>query len=143
MHRIDRDLLNDIDLIFSNQQKTDDLIKYVRENEPDFYAFIQERTGSFTHDFAKKLNLSYTDSNYFANILMCSFLFGYILYECDLERRISNLNMGNKFDMWMNGKLSSKYYKYSMDKLTSTSTLYTAKKNFLDRIKKQNLMSSK
>ena len=134
---INKDFLSNIDGIISQSQKLDEWFTFVKQTEPAFFDWIQNKTSTVISEFGNKYKMFYPDLNQLAFYIVSSFIVGYMVKNELSSTWIKDLMENNtgQFDKFRKGWLPGKFYKYSTKITDKSSTLYLAKVNHLDHIK--------
>lgn len=138
---IDSSILETVDNLFSNSAEFEKWVEYVKLKENNFYEWIQSKIGIFLKELSLNSNISLITANLIAARFFYAFLSGYVISYLIDEKKIApllrNKTTDEKIEDWLNGRMSSNFYKYSLKGLDKNSFAYKAKKAFMKNLERK------
>lgn len=135
---VSRKELKELDRIFGEPAEIDKWMGYLKQKELNFYTWIQERSGGAISHINKHLDLKISDANGLAHTLLCAFLGGWLISYMKRENKIKEMlkTPEKEFERWLDGKLPSTFYNYSIKGIDNSDALYRAKTTHINLLKK-------
>ena len=133
--------LNRIKEMVKDQDILNDYLTLLKHDEPEYYHWSYKMAGKFISDLNDKTagSLPMGLASGLAHAFLIAFTSGYMVYKFEMEdnlndkvRDIDDTDDGH-FKQWLDGKLPSKYYDYTLRGLKKDSSKYIALKNFRER----------
>src|SRR4030042_1181145 len=138
---ITKRMIEDAENVIYDMDKFDEWMKFLSSVEPEYFDFLNTITGKMVTRISQNIKITLQEGQKVAQCIMSGFVFGYILsYEKDrrkVEDLLKDSTNKDKFEKWLDGKLPANFYNYALTGLSKESSVYQAKKKFIDRSKKE------
>ena len=138
---ITKKMIEDGESVIYDMDKFDEWMKFINSVEPEYFEFVNSITGKMVSRISQNIKISLQDGQKIAQCIMSGFIFGYVVtYEKDrkkVEELLKDSTNKDRFEKWLDGRMPAKFYNFPLTGLPKESSVYQAKKKFMERIKKE------
>jgi len=128
---ITRNDIQKAEKILRDPQEFEGWIAFIKSTEPEFYTFLQETTSNIVAHLGQSAKLNYENMQMFGQSILTAFCCGFTLKYTQNQRKVGDIldseKETEKFQRWLEGKMPSAFYQYSIDGLDKNSSVYQAK----------------